>query len=112
MADNTNALQPIARTEDLLLTLPLSLITPSVPDGRLRSRVPLPHPHLLINLTPTWCQLYLSTVPYGSSERIKAGRDLVVEVRRQITPEDSIRRVGEGLEDIQRGMVRWGDKVW
>ncbi|ORX40774.1 hypothetical protein BD324DRAFT_612069 [Kockovaella imperatae] len=110
--DIIKRLQPIARTEDLLLRLPPSLILPEAPPGRLRSRVPLPHPHLVINLTPTWCQVYLSTLSIGSIEKNKAGRDLVIEVKRQRTPEETVRKIGEGLEDIQRGMIRWGDKVY
>jgi hypothetical protein len=63
---------------------------------------------LSINLTPGWAQLYLHSRPYTAGG---GGRELVLEVRRQKDAEGTVRRIGEGLEDLQRGLVSWGGRV-
>jgi hypothetical protein len=38
-------------------------------------------------------------------------KELVLEVRREQTLEKCAERVREGLEDIMRGLVAWGERV-
>jgi hypothetical protein len=59
-------------------------------------------------LTPGWCQLYVWAKPYGARGN---GRDLVLEVRRGETLEATASKLGEGLEDVGRGLLSWGGKV-
>nr|XP_031858968.1 uncharacterized protein CI109_005636 [Kwoniella shandongensis]KAA5526040.1 hypothetical protein CI109_005636 [Kwoniella shandongensis] len=74
-------LQPAARIEDLLLTLPPNLIIPHPnPNVPPRPTLPLPQTHLSITLTPTWAQLYLHSSAVTTSKR--GSKELVVEVRR------------------------------
>lgn len=102
--------QPVARIEDLLLTLPSNLVSQNPPE-RLppNGSFPLPQPCLSVILTPGWCQLYIWSKLYGSRG---AGRDLVLEVRRLETLEGTVRMLSEGLEDMGRGLVKWGNKVF
>lgn len=100
--------KPCARIEDLLLTLPTSIITLFLSSGN--QTFPLPHSHLAITLTPSWVQVILHSRPVW--EPGNRSKELVVEVRREATLEGCARRVGEGLDDIRRGFVTWGERVW
>jgi hypothetical protein len=100
--------KPCARIEDLLLTLPISIITLSLGSGN--KTFPLPHSHLAITLTPSWVQVVLHSKPVW--EPGNRSKELVVEVRREGTLEGCARRVGEGLDDVRRGLVAWGERVW
>ncbi|WWC64367.1 uncharacterized protein I303_106977 [Kwoniella dejecticola CBS 10117] len=103
-------LQPTARIEDLLLTIPSQYIIPSFSSPNPPPRgLPLPQSHLSITLTPTWAQLYLHSHPLSSSRR--GSRELVVEVRRIGTLEGTVKRIEDGLDDIQRRLVSWGGRV-
>ncbi|KAK1923107.1 hypothetical protein DB88DRAFT_493812 [Papiliotrema laurentii] len=101
-------LQPAARIEDLLLTLPRYLV---VPDGPAVRRLPLPQSHLVVYLTPGWVSLILRSHPAGRPTTSKVGRDTVIEVRRQPTAEATVERIKDGLEDMQNGLVQWGERV-
>nr|KIR47611.1 hypothetical protein I312_03379 [Cryptococcus bacillisporus CA1280] len=112
-------LQPCARSEDLLSTLPQTLITPITllpsPPPPARA-LPLPQSLLSINLTPAWAQLYINAFPV-SLTKIKGGREMVLEVRRldrerrMRSLEETVRLIGEALEDMRRGLVEWGGRV-
>ena len=96
----------MARIEDLLLTLPLSLISPcpprrTPPDGSL----PLPQPCLSVTLSPGWCQLYIWSNTYGTRG---AGRDMVFEVKRMDTLEGTVTMIKYALEQLGRGTLPWG----
>ena len=108
LPDLFKRLQPAARIEDLLLTLPPRLI---VPHGPPRRQIPLPQSHLSVTLSPGWVSLWLNSHDVGVPFIGKMGRDLVLEVRRQDSAEGNVRRVREGLEDMLSGVVRWGERV-
>ncbi len=36
---------------------------------------------------------------------------MIIEVRREGTLEATMRMLGEGLNDMRKGNVRWGDRV-
>lgn len=36
---------------------------------------------------------------------------MVLEVRRSEILEDVVRRIGEGLEDMGKGLVEWGSRI-
>lgn len=104
-------LQPAARVEDLLLRLPATLITP--PSARpvdLSQSLPLPHAHVAVTLSPLWAQLWLSYSPIiaPNTRGGRAGRSLVVEVRRAERPEDVVRAFGQALEWLRAGKIGWG----
>lgn len=101
-------LQPCARMEDLLETLPKALIVTS---GTPKRSIPLPHSHLSIQITPGWVRLLLNSHPVGIPANGKIGRDTVLEVRRQDSAEQSVQRIREGLEDMQKGIVHWGERI-
>lgn len=110
-------LQPAARVEDLLLRLPRSLITPPDPCPACDSvappqRLPLPHAHVAVTLSPLWAQLWLSYTPVNVVQarggRGRAGRSLVVEVRRARTPEEMVKAFGAALEGVRVGSIGWG----
>ena len=101
-------LQPAARIEDLLRTLPARLI---IRDGPPRRQIPLPHSHLSVTLSPGWVSLWLNSHDVGVPHSGKLGRDLVLEVRRQAAAEEVVKRLREGLEDMAGGVVRWGERV-
>lgn len=96
--------------EDILLTyISSSLIIPyHISNSPPTTTFPLPHNHLSISLTPSWCQLYIWARPFGQGGN---GKDLVLEVRRAETLEGSMRNIEEGLVDIGRGLVQWGGRV-
>ncbi len=105
--------KPAARLEDLLLTLPRHLIVPaSTSTSNPTGQFPLTQSHLGISLTPTWVQLNLhaSRVDTGVRGK-KPGKEVVLQVRREGTLEATIRMLGEGLNAVRRGEVRWGDRV-
>ncbi|OWZ36264.1 hypothetical protein C356_04741 [Cryptococcus neoformans c45] len=112
-------LQPSARSEDLLSTLPQTLITPTtllpLPPAPKRA-LPLPQSLLSINFTPTWAQLYINASPVALT-KAGGGREIVVEVRRvdregkMRSLEGTVRMIGEALEDMRRGLVKWGGRV-
>ncbi|WWC71810.1 uncharacterized protein I206_105769 [Kwoniella pini CBS 10737] len=103
-------LQPTARIEDLLLTLPSIYIIPAQSSTDPPQRgLPLSHTHLSVTLTPTWAQLYLHSYPLSSFRR--GSKELVVEVRRIGTLEGTVRRIEDGLDDIHRRLVPWGGRV-
>jgi hypothetical protein len=107
-------LQPAARVEDLLLRLPAHLVTPPPADGQctgeLRQALPLPHAHVAVTLSPLWAQLWLSYSPVNAPNTRggRAGRSLVVEVRREKNPEDMVRAFGQALEWMSKGRIGWG----
>ncbi|KLT38543.1 hypothetical protein CC85DRAFT_229953, partial [Cutaneotrichosporon oleaginosum] len=107
-------LQPAARVEDLLLHLPPHLITPPPADGRclgeLRQALPLPHAHVAVTLSPLWAQLWLSYSPVNvpNTRGGRAGRSLVVEVRREKSPEVMVKAFSQALEWLSRGRIAWG----
>lgn len=128
-------LQPAARIEDLLLTLPPGLVVPHLPHsvsgfssdaaepgmtsapGR---ALPLPHSYLSVILTPLWAQLYVHARPLvlsgadpGGSGGRGRGRELVLEVKRQPrqTVEQVVLSIQTGLEEIDRGTVPWGARL-
>ncbi|WWC91495.1 uncharacterized protein L201_006441 [Kwoniella dendrophila CBS 6074] len=105
-------LQPAARIEDLLLTLPSTFIIPffnSAPGNPPPKGLPLPQTHLSVTLTPTWAQLYLHFYPLSSVKR--GSKELVIEVRRIGTLEGTTKRIEDGLDDIYRRLVPWGGRV-
>ncbi|WVQ63180.1 uncharacterized protein L199_001331 [Kwoniella botswanensis] len=104
-------LQPSARIEDLLLTLPSHFIVPfpSSNSPIPQRGFPLPQSHLSVTLTPTWAQLYLHSNPVASGKR--GSKELVVEVRRIGTLEGTTKRIEDGLDDIYRRLVPWGGRV-
>ncbi|WOO77006.1 uncharacterized protein LOC62_01G000606 [Vanrija pseudolonga] len=107
-------LQPAARIEDLLLTIPPSLITPWGPRAAPHAALPLPHTHLAVALSPLWAQLHLSYSPITAANLTgfnRVGRTFIVEVRRGRSPEETVRRIHEALEDISRGLLPWGSRV-
>lgn len=100
--------------EDLLLTLPAYLITPTAPPkGELYLALPLPHPHLAINVSPLWAQLWIHYQPVfepvAPGKRVR--RILALEVRRGRTSEDTVQRLKNGLDAIRMGRLDWGQKV-
>ena len=99
-------IQPVARIEDLLLTLPPSLISP-LPPASLppTGSLPLPQPCLSITLTPGWCQLFIWSNIYGTRG---AGRDMVFEVKRMETLEGTVTMIQYALEQLGRGTMPWG----
>ncbi|WVQ84898.1 hypothetical protein IAT38_007061 [Cryptococcus sp. DSM 104549] len=107
-------LQPAARIEDLLLTLPPSLLTPPhllpAPLPPPTRSIPLPHPYLSVSLTPTWAQLYIHGQAVVSTEK-PVGRELVVEVRRTGGLEGTVRRLEEGLDSVRLRVVPWGGRA-
>lgn len=106
-------MKPAARIEDLLTTLPPSLVSAESPSASspLGTQFPLPQACLTVSLTPSWAQVYLHSQPVGTMSRGRVSKDLVVEVRRQSDPEGTVRRLQEALEDMSHGLVRWGEKV-
>lgn len=107
-----DTLQPCARIEDLLLSLPSTLVSLRIPPPltALRSTsFPLPHSNIAITLTPSWVQATLHSKPIWQPGN--RSRELIVEVRRDTSLEECARRVGEGLEDVMRGYIAWGEKV-
>ncbi|KAL1413311.1 hypothetical protein Q8F55_001067 [Vanrija albida] len=107
-------LQPAARIEDLLLTIPTNLITPWGPRSAPHAALPLPHTHLAVALSPLWAQLHLSYSPITAANLTgfnRVGRTFIVEVRRGRVPEETVRRIHEALEDISRGLLPWGSRV-
>ncbi|RXK39467.1 hypothetical protein M231_03300 [Tremella mesenterica] len=105
-------LQPCARVEDLLSSLPSFLISVGQPFERSARRgVPLPVEYLTVGLTPSWCQVFLNTTEVGmTNERGRRG-ELVVEVRRGKGSEETVQRIGKGLGELRAGTVGWGDRV-
>ncbi|WVW80967.1 hypothetical protein I302_102958 [Kwoniella bestiolae CBS 10118] len=103
-------LQPSARIEDLLLTLPPQFIVPTLSTHAPTRSLPLPQSHLSVTLTPTWAQVYLHSHPVGSGKR-GGSREMVVEVRRTGTLEGTTKRIEDGLDDIYRRLVPWGGRV-
>ncbi|CAD6572618.1 MAG: proteasome regulatory particle subunit [Tremellales sp. Tagirdzhanova-0007] len=104
-------LQPTARLEDLLLSLPTHLIA-SVGPRNPPASFPLPQSHLSVSLTPSWVQLFLHASPFGARGRNKKhGRIMVLEVHREGTLEATIRMLGEGLNEVRKGAAQWGDRV-
>ena len=103
-------LQPQARAEDLMLELlPLTLLRRTGEPGRC---LPLPHSHLSITFTPAKVRLLLSNVALNVGlPHVKRSRELVVEVRKQPTLEQSVQSLGEALEDIHRGFIEWGSEL-
>lgn len=69
--------------------------------------LPLPQAYLSVNLTPAWVQLYAHSAPAGQ----RGGRELVLEARRTATLEGNVKRLGEGLDSLRRGLLGWGDRV-
>jgi hypothetical protein len=57
-----------------------------------------------VNLTPGWAQVYVQ-VEKGR------GKEMVIEVKRMRSLEDTVRRIGEGLEGISTGFVAWGGRA-
>lgn len=94
--------------EDLLENLPRSLIIDSGPPKRI---IPLPHSHLSIQITPGWVKLLLNSHPVNIPQNGKIGRDMVLEVRRQDKAEGSVQRIKDGLEDMQQGIIHWGERI-
>ncbi|WRT70432.1 uncharacterized protein IL334_007430 [Kwoniella shivajii] len=110
IGDIFGRLQPTARIEDLLLSLPSTYIvsatsSPSPPPQGL----PLPQSHMSVTLTPTWAQVYLHSQPVSSTRR--GSKELVIEVRRIGTLEGTLKRIEDGLDDIQRRLAPWGGRV-
>ncbi|BEI84735.1 hypothetical protein CcaverHIS002_0501360 [Cutaneotrichosporon cavernicola] len=107
-------LQPAARVEDLLLRLPRHLIAPPPVDGKcvgeLRQALPLAHAHVAVTLSPLWAQLWLSYSPVNvpNTKGGRAGRSLVVEVRKEKNPENIVRAFGQALEWLHNGQIGWG----
>ncbi|OCF32243.1 hypothetical protein I316_06158 [Kwoniella heveanensis BCC8398] len=120
VGDIFHRLQPAARIEDLLLTLPPNLIVPSISSSSsnpIRS-LPLPQTHLSVKLTPSWAAMYLHSAPVAISRALSrtsegggSSKELVVEVRRTSTLEGTVKMIGDGLDDISRRLVTWGDRV-
>ncbi|WVR00383.1 hypothetical protein IAU59_007526 [Kwoniella sp. CBS 9459] len=117
VGDIFQRLQPAARIEDLLNTLPPELIIPSTnPSTQISRSLPLPQTHLSVQLTPSWAGLYLHSTPVSlalaSSSSTRGGsKELVVEVRRTNTLEGTVKMIGDGLDDVHRRLVAWGDRV-
>ncbi|ODN85861.1 hypothetical protein L198_07425 [Cryptococcus wingfieldii CBS 7118] len=119
-------LQPAARIEDLLSTLPPHLITPtdilpspiSSPSSSLERKLPLPQALVSIFLTPNWVQVWVDAQVVGGLVRKGGGggggKEMVLEVRTAGTGtlEGIVGRVGEGLEGLRVGLVGWGGRVW
>ena len=55
--------------------------------------------------------MWLNSHDVGVPHSGKMGRDLVLEVRRQVAAEEVVKRLREGLEDMAGGVVRWGERV-
>lgn len=102
-------MKPCARMEDLLLTLPTSIVTLSMTSNSPRS-FPLSHSNIAITLTPSWVQVILHSKPVW--EPGNRSKELIVEVRREQTLEGCAKRVEQGLDDVRRGLVAWGERVW
>ncbi|WVF73215.1 hypothetical protein IAT40_008034 [Kwoniella sp. CBS 6097] len=118
VGDIFQRLQPAARVEDLLVNLPPELIIRYSPSAQINRILPLPQTHLSVNLTPSWASLYLHPTPVSRSSasgrgghRGGGGKELVVEVRRTNTLEGTVKMIGDGLDDINRRLVAWGDRV-
>ncbi|ODN81428.1 hypothetical protein L202_01859 [Cryptococcus amylolentus CBS 6039] len=106
-------LQPAARIEDLLSTLPPHFITPTsiLPSPPPPKRtLPLPQALVSISLTPNWAQVWINA-QVVSLARKGGGKEMVLEVRRVGTLEGVVARIGEGLDDLRLGLVGWGGRV-
>lgn len=115
LRDIFSRLQPSARVEDLLYSLPPELVSGQRGMGPVSRRgLPLPWEYLGVSLTPGWCQLYRSSIPLGSSgggsggER--RGREVVLEARRGRTCEETAQNVAVALGAMRRGDLPWGDR--
>ncbi|WVR07855.1 hypothetical protein IAU60_004898 [Kwoniella sp. DSM 27419] len=103
LGDVFHRLQPAARIEDLLETLSRYIVK----DGPATRSLPLPLTHLSVSLTPTWASLYLHSAPVAK----RGSKELVVEARRTETLEGTVKRIGDGLDDIARRLAPWGGRV-
>ncbi|ORY28153.1 hypothetical protein BCR39DRAFT_535740 [Naematelia encephala] len=110
LRDIFSRLQPAARVEDLLLSLPTRLITlESRPNY---GQLPLSHAYLSVVLTPTWAQVWTHASPVVGAQRgARTGKELVLEVRRQRGCEATVQRLNQGLQDMINGLVSWGGRV-
>ena len=102
-------LQPSARAEDLLRTLDRRLVSPSA--ATRPRQLPLSWGHTFVVLTPGWAQVYVSSTPVARPTRGAKLRDLVVEVRRAKSMEETVRRISIGLIDISKGVIPWGGRL-
>ncbi|TYJ51135.1 hypothetical protein B9479_008310 [Cryptococcus floricola] len=102
-------LQPAARIEDLLSTLPPHLITPisilpSPPSPK--RTLPLPQALVNISLSPNWASVWINAQVVEGLKRKGGGKEMVLEVdvRRVGTLEGVVARVGEALDDLRLGL--------
>lgn len=98
--------QPAARVEDLLRSLPLTLVTDDRPVVAVAHAFPLPHAHVSVALSGRWVQVFLHFSPVGA--RRSTGRALVVEMRRRASPEETVERLGVVLDAVRAGHIPWG----
>ncbi|ODN82475.1 hypothetical protein L198_07697 [Cryptococcus wingfieldii CBS 7118] len=111
-------LQPAARIEDLISTLPPHFITPtsilpSPPPPNPKRTLPLPQALVSISLTPNWAQVWINAQVQGVglARKGEGKKEMVLEVRRVGTLEGIVASVGEGLDHLRLGLVRWGGRV-
>lgn len=115
LRDLFTRVQPAARVEDLLCALPPELVNVQRSMGPVsRHGLPLPWDHAGVVLTPGWCQLYIAPLPLtangGAHPGERRGREVVLEVRRGRSCEETAANVAAGLGAMCWGEVRWGDR--
>jgi hypothetical protein len=87
-------------------------VTPYAPQREPERTFPLPHTHLVIQNSPLWTQLYLSSVRVDiPSMQRGAKRTLLVEICRQPTPEETAANLCEALDHIRQSRCSWGDRL-